>query len=211
MSESTDMSEPSIETRNGLLYDQWQRASRHLDYEQWRKNQLGVGFEQWILHRPGVEYEQWIKNQLGKDYERLIAGPLSVKAPPRSHLEVGYWEAGFWQLVISFLAAMSLFVLAEIGLLFGLSDLAVLGVVWNLVIWPFMLIHERDMENRIAALESRPEDTTDNLWRHLAIGYRRRMKVSKFQGYQHLATFVIAAVVSMAGLTVFAVELLDNI
>ena len=225
MEESTDMSERSVKARSGLLYEQWQKSPRSLEYEQWRKNELGVGFEQWILDQPGVGYEQWVETQLGEDYERLMAVPLSTKAPPRTFLE--YWAVGIVPLAIAFFIGGCLtvlaFVLAEREILFGFYDLVITGpyyqrtirVSWSLIfmsstICSFMLPHERSAENQIAALESRAEDMTRNFWRALQMGYRRRMKVSKRQGRTDLATFLIVVVLTAAGWTLFAVELLDK-
>ena len=226
MSESTDVSEPSIKARGGLLYKQWQRSPRGLDYEQWRKNQLGVGFEQWILDQPGVEYEKWVKTQLSDDYERLITVPLAVKPPPRTGLE--YWAVGIVPLAISFFIFGCLTVLAfivtNLDILPGFSDLVLTGPQyqrtiresWSLIFlssvtWAFMLPHERTTENQIAALESRPDDMTSSFWRSLQMGYRRRKSVSKRQGLADLATFMVVVVVMLAGWTLFAVELLDKI
>lgn len=111
---------------------------------------------------------------------------------------------------ISFFIFGCLTVLAELEILFDLSELAFFGASSSLVIWPFMLAHVRTAENQIAALESRPEDTTRKFWRSLQMGYRRRMKVSKRQGRTDLATFLIVVAVTVAGWTLFAVELLDK-
>ena len=81
----------------------------------------------------------------------------------------------------------------------------------GLLFWPFILVYERDFANRVAALESRPEDMTRNILRSLKIGYRRRMKVSAWEGRSHLAGLLFAAALTLGGWTVFAVELLDNI
>ena len=209
MVERVNMTEQSTGARSGLLYQQWQKSPRDLDYEQWRKKQLGVGFDQWILEQPGVEYEQWVNTQLGQDYERLITVPLSTEAPPRTFLE--YWAVGILPLAISFFIFGCLVVLAELEILFGFSDLATFSVGSSLVIWSFMLPHERTAENQIAALESRPDDMTSSFWRSLKMGYRRRKNVSKRQGLADLATFLIVVGLTLAGWTLFAVELTDKI
>ena len=208
MSERANLSEPSTaaEDRSGLLYGQWQRSSRGLDYEQWRKNQLGVGFEQWILDQPKVEYEQWVKTELGKDYERLITDPLSVKPPPRTVFED--WSVGILPLGISFIVGFWLMVLL---VAFDFNAPATLGVFVGLGGWSFLLAHERDAEYQIAALESRPEDMTRNIWLSLKLGVRRRMKVSKYRGWEQLIILLLLVPITLASWTVLAVELLNKI
>ena len=200
------LSDASTEAASSLRYKQWLRASRALDYAQWRKNQLGVGFEQWILDQPGVAYEQWVKTKLGKGYEQLITAPLSVKPPPRTiveHLAISILPVG-----ISFIV-MGCFAIFTHPL--DLSYLAHAGTAWSILIWPYLLAHERSVEYQIAALESRPEDMTRNIWLALKVGYRRRMTVSKSEWRKYLASVLFMVALTLASWTVLAVELPDKI
>ena len=200
------LSDASTEAASSLRYEQWRRAPRALDYAQWRKNQLGVGFEQWILDQPGVAYEQWVKTKLGKGYEQLITAPLSVKPPPRTIVEslaVGILPIGISWIVIG---CFTIFAYP-----LDLSDLAFTGTVWSILIWPYLLAHERSVEYQIAALESRPEDMTRNIWLALKVGYRRRMTVSKSGWCTYLASVLFMVALTLASWTALAVELPDKI
>ncbi len=196
------LSNTSTEPASSLRYEQWLRASRALDYAQWRKNQLGVGFEQWILDQPEVPYEQWVKTKLGKDYERLITAPLSVKPPPRTIVE--HFAVRILPLGISYIL-MGFFGIFAYSL--DLSYLASVGTMISIVGWPYLLTHEPAVEYQIAALESRPDDMTRNIWLAFKVGYRRQMALSKWKGYKYLATLLFMVALTLASLTLLAVEL----
>ena len=196
------LSDASTEAASSLSYKQWLRASHAVDYAHWRKNQLGVGFEQWILDQPGVAYEQWVTTKLGKGYKQLIAAPLSVKPPPRTIVE--HIAIGMLPVCISWLV---IWCFTFIVFPLDLSYLAFTGTIWSILIWPYLLAHERSVEYLIAALESRPEDMTRNIWLALKVGYRRRKTESKLVFCTYLATVLFMVALTLASWTAFAVEL----